>query len=245
MKQDYFLKVIGSSDAFHHGKKLHTSFFYHTPGHNFLIDCGATTLLGLRQNNISTQDIDTIIISHLHGDHFAGLPFLLLDMHKVHKRSKLLQMIMPADGQQKLEQLFKLLYPGSEDTLEELPIEYIPHDKNNIIQKFLISAIPVAHTPHLKCYGISITDQHKKFAFSGDTEWSDNLLKISEKADIFLCECNFYDQDFNGHLNYQRLIENRDKFTCKKMFLTHAGKKMLDMKDLSIPIVQDGKIYNL
>ena len=46
---------------------------------NFLIDCGASSLPALKRLGIARDDIDLILITHFHGDHFAGLPFLLLD----------------------------------------------------------------------------------------------------------------------------------------------------------------------
>lgn len=245
MTQEYFLQVIGSGDAFNHGNKLHTSFYYHTPSHNFLIDCGATTLLGLRQNEISTEEIDTIIITHLHGDHFAGLPFLLLEMHKICSRSKPLQVILPAGGKQKLEELFWLLYPGAEDTLQEIPINFVTTNRAIELNEFKISAVEVVHTPHLECYGISIADDHKKLAYSGDTEWTDSLIQLSENADLFLCECNFFEQNFNGHLNYLHLSKHLNRLCSKNTLITHAGKSMLEQKGLRIPIAEDGKIYNL
>ncbi len=245
MRQEYFLKVIGSGDAFHHGKKLHTAFLYQTPEHNFLIDCGTTTLFGFQMNKISTHDIDTIIITHLHGDHFAGLPFLLLDMHKIKKRDKELNIIMPAGGKEKLQQLFTLLYPGAEDTLIELDINYFTFNENPVINGFDINAEPVLHTPHLECFGISITGHHKKLSYSGDTEWTDNLIKLAEDADLFICECNFYDQQKQGHLNYDQLMNNRAKLNCKKLLLTHLGETMLAQTHLALSVAEDGNIYQI
>ena len=48
-------------------------------GVNFLIDCGASSLPALKRQGIACDDIDLILITHFHGDHFGGLPFLLLD----------------------------------------------------------------------------------------------------------------------------------------------------------------------
>lgn len=246
MDQEYFLQVIGCGDAFNHGRRLHTAFFYHTPSHNFLIDCGATTLLGLHQNNISTDTIDTIIITHLHGDHFGGLPFVLLDMHKIKKRKKVIHLIMPAQGKEKLKTLFQVLYPGADDTLDELPIDYQILSNNINHHGFAITTEPVLHSPHLECFGISIIDDTKKFAYSGDTEWTENLFTLANAADLFICECNFLQPFGTGHLNYQQLINNREKLNYKKLLLTHLGEKMLEEKEnLQLPAAEDGKIYYL
>ncbi len=65
------LTVIGSSDAFGSGGRLQTCFHVTHPGGQFLIDCGATSLIGLARQGIDPNGISAIFISHLHGDHFG------------------------------------------------------------------------------------------------------------------------------------------------------------------------------
>ena len=73
------LTVIGCGDAFGAGGSLQTSFHVRAAGSTFLIDCGATTLIGMRRLGLQPNDIDTVFVTHLHGDHFGGLPWLLVD----------------------------------------------------------------------------------------------------------------------------------------------------------------------
>ena len=49
----------------------------------FLIDCGTTTLIGMRRLGLDPNDIDMVCVTHLHGDHFGGLPWLLIDAQYV------------------------------------------------------------------------------------------------------------------------------------------------------------------
>jgi len=243
MYNEYFLQIIGSGDAFHNGAKLHTSFYYHTPRHNFLIDCGATTLLGLKKQNISTNDIDTIIISHFHGDHFGGLPFLLLEMSKLEQRKKPLQIVTPKSEHNKIKQLFTLLYPGAQDTLDKMDIKYLNFEKQLPLGDFIIESFEVNHASNLPCYGFAILDDKKKLAFTGDTEWCENIIPLSKDANLFLCECNFYDQNIKGHLNYVQIKENIHVIRSAKILLTHAGISMLERKNIDLEIANDGNIY--
>jgi len=71
--------VLGSSDAFCSGGHLNAAYLFAAPDATFLVDCGPTTVYALKQREIDTGSVDFAIVSHLHGDHFAGLPFLALE----------------------------------------------------------------------------------------------------------------------------------------------------------------------
>jgi ribonuclease BN (tRNA processing enzyme) len=73
------LTFLGSGDAFGSGGRLQTCMLLESDGRRWLLDCGATSLVALRRAGVDPATIDAILISHLHGDHFGGVPFVLLD----------------------------------------------------------------------------------------------------------------------------------------------------------------------
>ena len=73
------LQFVGCGDALGSGGRYNTCFHVTGEHVNFLIDCGASSLPALKRLGIARDDIDLILITHFHGDHFGGLPFLLLD----------------------------------------------------------------------------------------------------------------------------------------------------------------------
>jgi hypothetical protein len=77
------VQFIGSGDAFASGGRLQTSILVNGPDVRFAIDFGTTSLVGLRQQDIDPNTIDAIFLTHLHGDHCGGVPFLLLDAKRV------------------------------------------------------------------------------------------------------------------------------------------------------------------
>ena len=81
------LTIVGSGDAFGSGGRFNTCFHLAAVGRNFLIDCGASTHVALRVRDIDPNTVDAIVLSHLHGDHFGGIPFILIDAQYLGRRS--------------------------------------------------------------------------------------------------------------------------------------------------------------
>lgn len=106
------VKIIGCGDAFGSGGRLHTCFYIQAEHTNVLLDCGATAYHGVKQRGVNIHDIDTVVISHFHGDHYGGVPFLLLDA-AIHQRERPLTIISPPTGKERIERLLDQLYPGT------------------------------------------------------------------------------------------------------------------------------------
>jgi len=240
---DVIVEVLGCGDAFSSGGNFNTCYYVHSRSFGFLIDCGATSLLALKKNKISTNDIDLITISHFHGDHFGGLPFFLLDA-SVQGRTKPLTIISPPGGRKKVQDAIELFYPGSSGVMDKFPIEFIAYQPNTPIVsgEIQLTAFPVIHSELTLPHGLRIHFKDKIIGFSGDTSWTDELFKIAKGVDLFICECNFYDLEIKGHLSYQTVKAYRQQLSCKHLLLTHFGEDMLAKIDkIDIDYAMDGK----
>src|SRR5262245_36181170 len=103
----------GSGDAFGSGGRYQACIHVRTQGQPpFLVDCGATSLTALKAAGLDPGEIGTVLVSHLHGDHFGGLPFLILDGQFTGRTSPL-TVAGPPGTAARLHQAMETLFPGS------------------------------------------------------------------------------------------------------------------------------------
>lgn len=238
------LTVVGCGDAFASGGRFNTCFYIEYADCRFLVDCGASSLVGLKKLQVPTNDISTIILSHLHGDHFGGIPFLLLDAQYVQGRTEPLQVIGPTGTANKVKELMSLLYPGIDVKMLNFDVNFSEYTSCERINfgPLEIMPYPVIHSEEALPHGLRIKIYKKVFAFSGDTEWTETLLDIAHEADLFICESNFYDKKGPNHLDYQTLLSKALEFSCKRIVLNHLGEEMIKKSShLEIDCAFDGQ----
>lgn len=233
--------IIGCGDAFTSGGQMHTCFYINTPQTNLLVDCGATAYYGIKKQGLSADDIDTIVISHFHGDHYGGVPFLLLEA-AFQNREKPLTIISPPTGKERIARLVEQLYPGS-SVLEKLNLMFKNYLVDGVLQAdhLEIAAFPVEHTPDTLPHGIRLGVAGKTISFSGDTGWTPMLIELARDADLFICECNYYHSEIKGHMNYQTLLTYDEQLLYKQVLLTHFSNEMIQYRDqITHPYAYDG-----
>src|SRR5437667_6424224 len=102
--------VLGSGDAFGSGGRLHSAYLVETPRHTFLLDCGPTILQSLKRSGRDPGAVDFVLLSHLHGDHFGGLPFLFMEYRFEEPRSRPLAVYGPPGTERRVRGLFAALF---------------------------------------------------------------------------------------------------------------------------------------
>ena len=240
------LKVLGCGDAFGSEGRFNTSFLIIENDRNILVDCGASTLIRMKQEEYSALDIDVIIITHFHGDHYGGIPFQIISNKFEHSRTKSLTIFGPQGLKKKLIALQEAMYPGTEELLEEKHISIIEIEANKWIENSALSVmyIPVKHSPPSNPHGIKLKISGKIFAFSGDTEWTEALLTLAKDSDIFICECNNLKDDSPGHLSYRTIVTFAKKLETKRLLLSHMGTEVIHAPKLHFERLSDGMEIN-
>ena len=223
------LQFVGCGDAFGSGGRLNTCFHVVGERANFLIDCGASSLIGLEHLGIARHAIDTILLTHFHGDHFGGVPYFVLASH-FGRRTRPLTLAGPPGIEawyvRALEAAFEHF---SEIKLAfDLRIVTLPERAATDIGPLRATPLPVVHgNSGGPFFGYRIAVENRLIAFSGDTEWTDTLVEIARDADLFMIECYSYDKPIRNHLNYKTIEQNLPRLAAKKIVLTHMSHDML------------------
>jgi ribonuclease BN (tRNA processing enzyme) len=241
------LRFLGSGDAFASGGRFQTSFYLDGGKEPLLIDCGATTLIALKRQGIDPGSIGWVVLSHLHGDHFGGLPWLILH-EQFAKRTRPLAIAGPAGTEGRFRDMFGALYPGAPDAQRpfETSIIELSERTPRALGPAVVTTFPVIHTPGTCPHALRIEYGGRVIAYSGDTEWTDALLEAADGADLFVCECQEYDRKVPGHLDYRTLSENRRRLGCRRLVITHLGPAMLArVGELDVEAAEDGRVVEV
>ena len=238
------LRFLGTGDAFGSGGRLQTCFHVESGDLRFLIDCGASSAIAMNRGGIVQNLIDTILVTHLHGDHFGGIPFFLIDARHLSKRERPLTLAGPPGLEKRLAETMEALFPGSHDKPYDFPIRYVELRPRRRVEigSLTVTAHTVVHPSGAPSYALKVECGGKTLAYSGDTEWTDELVDVARDTDLFICECFAYDQKVPYHIDYETLLANRDRLECRTLVLTHMSEAMLSRLDsIDIECAKDGK----
>ncbi len=209
----------------------------------FLMDCGPTTLLAMKRAGIDPRRLDVVFLSHLHGDHFGGLPFFFISYLYEHPRDKPLHIAGPVGSEEKVGELYRLMYGGD---LPPVRFHVLQPDRADVVEGIHVLPFRVPHQLHAISLGLKISYQGKQILFSGDSAWTDLFIVHARGVDLFLCECSFYEQESANHLSYRILREKLAALACKKLVLTHLGEEMLQRQGkLEATCAEDGMLIEL
>lgn len=222
--------MLGCGDAFNSGARLHACFCVETPEAKLLLDCGPSVLAGMKAQGLSPDALDAVVISHLHGDHFAGVPFLLLELDLIHRRERELVVAGPAGIRERVSEAMSLLFPGTR--LKLLPVRFVDLEPRvgAAIRDTIVKGFPVVHVPETNPLALRLEAGGRVLAYSGDTEWTDELIEVADGADVFLCECSTLELDVPGHLSAKILAAKRDLLRCERVVLIHMGEDVISAR---------------
>jgi ribonuclease BN (tRNA processing enzyme) len=242
------LRFVGCGDALGSGGRLNTCFHVAGERVNFLIDCGASSLPALQRLGIARDAIDLILITHFHGDHFAGLPFLLLDAQFT-RRTRPLVIAGPLGIALRLTQLMEALFEHSSQTKQRFDLSVValtPHETRNF-GAVKVTPFPVVHGesggPFL---AYRVEAEGRSIAYSADTEWTETLIGAARGADLFIAEAYTYEKVVKNHLSLKTLEAHLSQIEAKRLILTHMSDDMLGRLDsLAYTAARDGMIVEL
>jgi ribonuclease BN (tRNA processing enzyme) len=238
------VQFIGTGDAFCSGGRRNSAILLRDGGRTLLLDCGPTTLLGLKALGIDPREIDAIAISHFHGDHAGGIPFLLLDYLFQSARTRPLEIIGPP-GIEEVTHRGSATFHFDTEIKHAYELSFRELDCGTKIESagFEILPIPATHHPETRPHMLRVATDSRAVFFSGDTGWHEALPSQVGEVNLFISECTLLEEGFEYHLSHERMNRERERFECDRIVLTHMGADVLTNLDrVQFDVAEDGTL---
>ena len=243
------LQFVGCGDAFGSGGRFNTCFHVTGRRANFLIDCGASSLIAMKKLGIRANDIQAILCTHFHADHFGGLPFLVLDAQFFSKRSQPLVIAGPPGLETWYERVMETAFPGSSRTKQrfDLTLQALDADLPAEVGDLRVTPYLVQHgNPGGPFFALRIEAEGRVIAYTGDSEWTDAIVEAGRGADLLIAEAYFRDKQVPLHLDLATLERHLPSIGAKRVILTHMSDDMLAKRgEVPYDCAEDGLVVEI
>lgn len=241
------LTVLGCGDAFGSGGRLNTCFHLASEETGFLVDCGASALIAMRRFGVDPNGIDTVFLTHLHGDHFGGLPWLILDGQLVSRRRKPLTIVGPPWIHARLPAAMEVLFPGSSTVERDFAVEVreIEAGVPETIGGVAVTAFAVEHPSGAPSHALRLAHAGRVLAYTGDTQWVEALIPAGRGADLMIAEGYTVERPVKFHLSWAELKARLPEIAPKRLMLTHMSPDMLAHAPDGYIAAEDGLVLAL
>ncbi|KPK48069.1 MAG: hypothetical protein AMJ77_00910 [Dehalococcoidia bacterium SM23_28_2] len=238
------LFFLGSSNAFTPDGRYWSSFLLNG---RYLFDAPPTVVPHLKRLSVPVTDIRVIFISHFHGDHFLGLPFLLLDYLHMTPRQEDLHIVGPPGVEKVIEDATELAFPNLSRADSGYQRHYMEVDVNQeqTVDDLRFQAFPMKHGDEgLESFGYRVCLDDKVVAYTGDAEFSEELFALAEGADVLVMDCNYSEGKGPYHVSFAEVPEIRRRLPLSTtIILTHMEAE-LDVSGLQgVLAAQDFAVF--
>ena len=194
-----YLTVLGSGAALPTGRRHCSAQVINFGGFKMLLDCAEGTQDRIRHHHIKLQSISTIVISHLHGDHFFGLAGLLSTMHLC-GRTEAITVVAPLGAREVVETTFRLTGNHIDYPIEWVEMDFVEGEQRVFENKYCsVDAFPIVHS--VPTYGFRIATRAQNglavpqptltYAYCCDTAYTEDIVPHITGADMLCLECTF------------------------------------------------------
>ena len=240
------VRFLGSGNAFSDGGRANAAIHVTAPGVSLLLDCGGSALPAIKKH-VDPATIDAIAVTHLHGDHFGGITFFVLEQHFAGRKRELV-VGGPPSLEQRLRAAEQALYP---DFFGQVALGFplltrVLGAAPTTLGGAQVSALEVRHVRLSEPHGLRVNIGGTLIAYSGDARWSEHLAAVANGADLFICEASNFDREDPAHISYRQLIAHRDELGAKRIVLTHLGAETLaHLAELELEYATDGTLIEV
>lgn len=240
------LTFIGTGNAFAPGGLCWNGFVVNE---RYLFEVPPTALMALNRVGIDANTLDAIVISHHHGDHFLGLPFLILHW-KWMGRTRPVRIIGPAGTQRLAMEIGEMAFPGEFDLPFEIEWEVARPGVAMSVGELQLEPVEVKHDPLLnQSLGYAAAIGVRRFGYTGDSALCDGVLDLARRNEVLVSECSSRSArlEVDVHMN---LVDDMPKVRAamppeSKLLLTHLGPDVGPLPGVEFTITRDLERYCL
>jgi ribonuclease BN (tRNA processing enzyme) len=240
------IRFLGSGDAVSSGGRFQACILASYDERRMLIDAGASSIVALKRAAIDPSTIDTIFVSHLHGDHFAGIPFVVLDGQFAH-RKRPLTIVGPVGSKGRIEGALINMYPGFGRDRPRFPIKYVElaDGEAQEVERVRVAVWSVPHDPLSNPLAVRLSFGPISIGYSGDTAWTGALTEVAHGTELFICEAQTLEPKARIHLSYAEVLAHRHELGTARLVLTHLGSDVIAAGDLELERAWDGMTIDI
>jgi ribonuclease BN (tRNA processing enzyme) len=217
----------GSGDAFGSGGRYQACIHLRGPGLGpVLLDCGATSLSAFKGLGLDPGEVTAVLVSHLHGDHFAG----------------------PPGTRRRLAEAMECLFPGSGAASRQFSDEVteLEPDTARTVSGVNVRAGEGDHPSGAPALLLRLEAAGKTIADTGDTAWTDAIADAAADADLLIAEAYYRDKDIPYHLRLADLQARRCQIGARRVIITHMSADMLGHQhEAPFEAARDGLVISL
>lgn len=234
------ITFVGSGDYCNHGGRAQQAILFERGGQGLMVDFGANTCAQLKKLGLDYGHFQTILLTHFHGDHCGGLPYMIAEVGNLSLAGNTkFEIIGPGQTKDHIDTLCLAMgYSVASPSI----FGFSDIAAYSTIQTSLckIEALPVQHRPESLGYRLDFGDF--LVAVTGDTRWCDNVPRLSAGSDLLICDCNQAVGQGGVHISLEELLLHRDELQTKAILPVHIA----DLgPSCPLPEVIDGTVYYL
>ena len=237
------VRFLGTGDAFGSGGRRQAAIFTRAAGARLglLLDAGPGCHAALRAEGLSSDDLGAVLLSHFHGDHYGGVPFLELDAARS-GRTEPLRLLAPPGACERLAALRDCLYPNLPIGFDEEIVEMLPGEVVGLPESVgggSVRALAARHQPGAWALSWILGLGGRTVVYSGDTGFSEELISESAAADLLIHECTSLEA-LPGHTSHRELQAAAPRIAARRVLLVHTGRDVLGAADPVFERAHDG-----
>ncbi len=212
-------------------------------GQHFLLDCGFTTPHLYFASYKEPDELDCVWISHFHGDHFFGIPLLLLRFWEMERRKNLF-IAGPPLVKEKVLAAMELSYPGFLSRLM-YQIDFMEVGQG---ESFVIAGTDwqtAANIHSQFCLSVCINDGSRRFFYSGDGRSTAKTQILAKNCDLVVHEAYLPEDELENHGSVSACLDFASRANVRNLALVHLQRNVRELVKRQIVELQRSSAFQI